>query len=589
MAILLPNGKQSFNGVLGLPLVGGKLYTYAAGTNTPQATYTDAAGTVPNANPIILDARGEATVFWNGNYKIVLRDALDNLIWTIDNVTTIDPLIAQFNTYTALLTGPTGAAQIGFLQSGVGAVARTVQARARERVSVKDFGALGDNATDDTAAIAAAYTAARAATIGEVFWPDGTYLTTAQIDASNVSTVGTGRGSVKIKASVAIAGGVIKLAGQNSRIENVYVDANRLTQYGINAISCNGSQIRNCQIENSLLDAIYFAASGNNNNAAVLNCLIGNVSCGTIYSTGTAANGAAGTVATLTGAIDQTTRGIRVGFDYIRVGTADARLITGVASNSITFYPPIAGAQSGVAYSIRQGSGIGMPAHSDNSAIKIMGNTIQAAAVAGIQDQGLFGAVSIGNVIEFCEMGRVIGRRLGSFEVIAVGSQSIGDYYESCPSGNIVLESVSELRVSNPVLGSALTSSLDAIRIIDPATIYNASITLNGQTYGKLQSFVLNTASFNALFGITYAIETGVGNCTVNLPIPVAGSNAETFLNSFDNEIVVTTHVMSGASVVFKAPSGNVNSIIGTTGVTLAGDNKRYTCRYRSNLGWTVS
>lgn len=87
MASLIAEGKQQYFSNAGLPLVGGKLYTYIAGTTTPKLTYTDADGTNPNTNPIILDARGEATVFWSGSYKVELRDALDNVIWTVDKVT----------------------------------------------------------------------------------------------------------------------------------------------------------------------------------------------------------------------------------------------------------------------------------------------------------------------------------------------------------------------------------------------------------------------------------------------------------------------------------------------------------------------
>jgi hypothetical protein len=87
MALVLTQGKQAYlNTATGDPLVGGKLYTYAAGTNTPQATWADAASVTPNANPVVLDARGEALIYWSGNYKLVLRDALDNVIWTVDNV-----------------------------------------------------------------------------------------------------------------------------------------------------------------------------------------------------------------------------------------------------------------------------------------------------------------------------------------------------------------------------------------------------------------------------------------------------------------------------------------------------------------------
>jgi hypothetical protein len=74
----------------GIPLVGGKLYTYASGTTVPLTTYTDSIGNAANTNPIILDSRGEAGV-WLGpsRYTFVLEDADDNLIWTVDGVGTI--------------------------------------------------------------------------------------------------------------------------------------------------------------------------------------------------------------------------------------------------------------------------------------------------------------------------------------------------------------------------------------------------------------------------------------------------------------------------------------------------------------------
>jgi hypothetical protein len=93
MANLTPQGKQYYETSAGIPLVGGKVYTYIAGTTTPQVTYQDSAGASPNANPVILDARGEATIYWNGNYKVILRDSLDNLIWTQDNVSSFATLV----------------------------------------------------------------------------------------------------------------------------------------------------------------------------------------------------------------------------------------------------------------------------------------------------------------------------------------------------------------------------------------------------------------------------------------------------------------------------------------------------------------
>jgi hypothetical protein len=71
----------------GEPAAGYKLYTYIGGTSTPQATYTTSALSVANANPVILDANGEAPIWMAAAlYKLVLKTDLDVTVWTIDNV-----------------------------------------------------------------------------------------------------------------------------------------------------------------------------------------------------------------------------------------------------------------------------------------------------------------------------------------------------------------------------------------------------------------------------------------------------------------------------------------------------------------------
>jgi len=86
-AILSPVPKLQFFDDAGNLLVGGLLYSYAAGTTTPLATFTDSSGNTQNTNPIELDARGEASV-WLGEfqYKLTLKDADDVEIWTVDDV-----------------------------------------------------------------------------------------------------------------------------------------------------------------------------------------------------------------------------------------------------------------------------------------------------------------------------------------------------------------------------------------------------------------------------------------------------------------------------------------------------------------------
>lgn len=78
----------------GTPLVGGKLYTYGAGSSTPQAAYTDKSEGTELTNPVILNSNGEAAI-WLGegkSYKLVLMDANDVTIWTQDNVASINEL-----------------------------------------------------------------------------------------------------------------------------------------------------------------------------------------------------------------------------------------------------------------------------------------------------------------------------------------------------------------------------------------------------------------------------------------------------------------------------------------------------------------
>ncbi len=64
--------------------------------------------------------------------------------------------LASNGALAATLAAPGGSNQVGFVQAGTGAVARTAQSKMREVVSVKDFGAVGDGVANDTAAIQAA-------------------------------------------------------------------------------------------------------------------------------------------------------------------------------------------------------------------------------------------------------------------------------------------------------------------------------------------------------------------------------------------------------------------------------------------------
>lgn len=83
------NSEQFFDNN-GVPLSGGLLYAYQAGSSTPLATYTTINGTVANANPIVLNSSGrldnEVWLTYGYFYKFVLQTSTGTLLGTYDNI-----------------------------------------------------------------------------------------------------------------------------------------------------------------------------------------------------------------------------------------------------------------------------------------------------------------------------------------------------------------------------------------------------------------------------------------------------------------------------------------------------------------------
>jgi len=89
----------------GVPLAGGLIYTYAAGTTTPQVTYTTSAGTIAHTNPIVLNSAGrvpggELWLVIGLNYKFVLQTSTATTIATYDNIYGSGSRVAFLNNFT---------------------------------------------------------------------------------------------------------------------------------------------------------------------------------------------------------------------------------------------------------------------------------------------------------------------------------------------------------------------------------------------------------------------------------------------------------------------------------------------------------
>jgi hypothetical protein len=115
---ILPYPKFQAIDTAGNPIVGGLVYTYKAGTTTPKAACATYNCSSYQTNPIVLDSLGEATIYLNGTYKIVLQTSTGTAVWTLDNV------------------------------RGMGT--------SDARVDVREFDVVCDGVTDDSAAIQAA-------------------------------------------------------------------------------------------------------------------------------------------------------------------------------------------------------------------------------------------------------------------------------------------------------------------------------------------------------------------------------------------------------------------------------------------------
>lgn len=231
---------------MGTPLVGGRLYTYAAGTTSSKSAYTDPAGTIAHTYTsdgagglyIALNARGELPApLWllSGGYDLTLKRADGSLVWTRRAAGAAD----DADTLRADLTDTTGtdgkaADLVLFLQSGVGAVSRTSRAKLRDFVSARDFGAVGDGSTDDTAALQAAINT-------------GKPVQLRAGDAYGISA----ELSMSVSGSGLFGGGTIKLLASHAKTGNT-LSAVAVTATGVtlDGVTFDGSAVTGATLNN---------------------------------------------------------------------------------------------------------------------------------------------------------------------------------------------------------------------------------------------------------------------------------------------------------------------------------------------------
>jgi hypothetical protein len=151
--------------------------------------------------------------------------------------------------------------KITFLQSGAGAVSRTVETKLRDVVNAKDFGAVGDGIANDMPALQSALTYA-ADNSKCLYIPGGTYnlepasaYALAVSGKSGFSIRGDGYGATVLRIKTGNTGGALSISScSNFELSGVRLDCNQSTNsgyHGLNVTNCSNYTVRSIQIDST--------------------------------------------------------------------------------------------------------------------------------------------------------------------------------------------------------------------------------------------------------------------------------------------------------------------------------------------------
>ena len=255
-----------FTDIDGQPLEDGYVFIGTANLNpitNPITVYWDAALTLTAAQPIRtlggypMNSGTPARLYVNSDYSIQVQNKNGSLIYSAPAA-----------------TERISSAGVTFIQAGTGAVTRTAQAKMRDVVSVKDFGAVGNGTADDTVAVTSAFNSGATA----VCLPAGTYRITSKIaiTASSLSVYGPGTLLVDVSEDYGFEGG----SYAKIEFEDVTFDGNAKSRGAAFFYTSQIVRLNRCKIYNFITTTYTFGfVVADVEDVSITNCVFEKLRC----------------------------------------------------------------------------------------------------------------------------------------------------------------------------------------------------------------------------------------------------------------------------------------------------------------------
>jgi hypothetical protein len=381
------------------------------------------SGAIIGANYITNNATGDGTTVnftlssapgSKGNLQIYIDGVYQNkntfsLTGTTVTFTEAPPLNASIEFIIGYSIGSYGdAGDVSFTQQGSGASTRTVEAKLNEFVSVKDFGAVGDGVTDDTAAIQAAINSGAV----QVIYPKGTYLCDNLTLVSNQKHIGIGGILNKPVSATNLFNGtsVTNVEFNGLTFQSSDVNSYCIFIQGTLSPASNSSNIKviNCNVYGGIMLLLTYQPTGSVYSTITDDMLTSNVVVSNNIVIGTAGSVSGGGI----GAINlHYAKNYIVDGNYVESmphgitwwgGDGAPNTGEGFLSNQRKSYN---GSITGNTVKTVNGGGIW---GSMGREISITGNTVQNCSDVGIDLEGCLNVVVSGNYVQDCNNGCLV-------------------------------------------------------------------------------------------------------------------------------------------------------------------------------------